>query len=94
MGRNDKKENLLERAADLFDLPGEVLAGMPLITITGGVRIHIENHRGILEYGETEIDVNCGKVVVRLSGEKMELRAMSENELLITGELARVEFIR
>ena len=94
MSRTNKKsnENLLEKAADIFDLPGDIVAGMSRITITGCRRVFIENHRGILEYGSEEIDVNGGRVVIKLRGNDLELRSMSESELLITGQLNGIDF--
>lgn len=85
MHRENSSENLLEKAAELFDLPGDVVAGMPKITVTGCRRVHIENHKGILEYGDTEICINGGKVIIRIRGDGLELRSMNADEMLITG---------
>ena len=94
MGKEQKKEkeDLLEKTASLFDLPGEVVAGLPKVTITGCRKIYIENHKGILEYGSAAITVNCGKIIMKLQGSGLELRAMSESEMLITGLLTGMEF--
>lgn len=92
MGFSDKKDNFLEKAADIFDLPGEVVAGMPRITVTGCRRVLVENHKGILEYGTDEIHINGGKMVLILRGSGMELRSLNPTELLITGRLSGMEF--
>lgn len=92
MPKREKKENIFERAADIFDLPGEIVAGMSRITITGCRRVFIENHRGILEYGREEIDVNGGRVIIKLKGKELELRSMSDSELLVTGLLTDISF--
>ncbi len=92
MRENKPNERILEKAADLFDLPGEVMAGMIKITITGGRRVHIENHKGILEYGGEEISVNGGKLIVKIHGSELELRSMNADEMLITGLLTGVDF--
>ena len=90
-----KKKNsgyFLETAADIFDLPGEIVAGMSRVTITGGSRVFIENHKGILEYGRNEICVNGGKVIIKVGGDKLEVRSMSDTELLITGRIFSLSF--
>jgi len=87
-----KREDFLERAADMLDLPGEVVAGMPRITITGGCRVLVENHRGILEYGQERITVNGGRMVLTVCGGGLEIRSLNTNELLITGRLRSMEF--
>lgn len=91
--RKDKREqNILEKAAEAFDLPAEVLAGMPKITMTGYRRIHIECHKGLLEYDGSLIVVNGGPVIIKLRGEDLELCSMSAEELLITGTVYGIDF--
>ena len=87
-----EKENILEKTASMFDLPGEVVAGLPKVTVTGCRKIYIENHKGILEYGSDAITVNCGKIILKLRGSELELRSMSDSEMLITGFLTGIEF--
>ena len=35
MERSGKREGLLEKTAEVFDLPGDVVAGLPRIELTG-----------------------------------------------------------
>ena len=51
MERRAKKESLLERTAEVFDLPGDLVAGRPRVEITGSRELRMENHKGILAYG-------------------------------------------
>jgi len=90
--KREGREGFFEQAADMFDIPGEILDGTPRVTITGFRRVVVENHKGILEYGENCIVINGGRVLVRLKGEDMELRAMTTDELLITGVIFAVDF--
>ena len=46
---------------------------------------------GILAYGDREIHISGGSYVVKVTGEGLELRAMTGMELLITGRIAGVE---
>ena len=88
-----KRDGVLDRAAELFDLPAEALAGTPRLTVTGNKRIVVENHKGLLEYGETEIDINAGSTILKIKGENLELRSMNAQELMITGTVFSVEFV-
>ncbi len=88
------KEGLLERAARMLDLPADAVAGVPRIELVGDGEMRMSPHRGILAYGSEEIHISGGKVVVRVLGEKLELRAMTPVELLITGHIRVVEFVR
>ena len=86
----ERKESLLERASKALDLPGDALAGMPRIELLGDRELRMEYHRGILAYGTEEIHINGGKLIVRVQGAGLELRAMNAGQLLITGEIRAI----
>ena len=88
MERQGRRESLLEKTAEAFDLPGDVVAGLPRVELLGDRQLRMENHRGILAYGEEEIHVSGGKLIVKVRGRGLALRAMNASELLITGEIA------
>ena len=93
MERSGRKERLLERTAEALELPGDVVAGLPRIELTGDRELRMENHRGILAYGSREIQISGGRLVVKVRGEDLELRAMNAGELLITGTLRGVDLL-
>ena len=86
-----RREGLLERVAGMFDLPADAIAGLPKIEMVGDKELRIENHRGILAYGDREIHVSGGPFVFRIEGEGLELRAMTGLELLITGRITGIQ---
>lgn len=88
-----KKEGLLLRASRAFDVPADVIAGQPRLRLVGTGELSMEGHRGILAYGPDEIHISGGKLVVRVKGSGLELRAMNPTELLITGEIRMVELV-
>jgi len=88
----DRRKGLVSRAIDVFDLPGEVLAGLPKLTVVGNGRLHIECHKGVLEYDSSLIVVNGGKLILKIRGEKLEIAAMSAEEMLIRGQIVSIEF--
>ena len=51
----------------------------------------MENHKGILAYGTEEIHISGGSYIVKVTGEALELRAMTGLELLITGRITGVQ---
>ena len=91
MDRSGKKEGLLEKTAEVLDLPGDVVAGLPRMELTGSRELRMENHRGILAYGEDEIHISGGRMVVKVRGKDLELRAMNAGQLLITGAIQGVD---
>ena len=90
MEQGKKKDGVLERTAQAFDIPGQA-AGLPKVELVGRHEVRMENHRGILAYGREEIIVSGGKVIVKIIGDGLELKAMNAAELLITGTVAAVE---
>lgn len=85
------RRGLLERTAEALDLPGDVLAGLPHIELTGNRELRMENHKGILAYGEEEIRISGGKLEITVRGRGLELRAMNAGQLFITGTIQGVD---
>lgn len=88
-----EREGLLLRASRVFDVPADIVAGQPRLELIGTGELSMEGHRGILAYGPEEIHISGGKLVVRVKGEELELRAMNPTELLITGKIHTVELV-
>ena len=86
----ERKESLLERASQALELPGDALGGMPRIELLGDRELRMEAHKGILAYGDEEILISGGKLVVR--GSALELKSMNPAELLITGQILSLDF--
>ncbi len=89
---DNSKKSILDRAVDAFDLPGEVLAGMPKLTVTGNTRAYIECHKGILEYSASLIVINGGSVIITIRGDGLDICSMSAEEILIKGFIAGIDF--
>lgn len=88
-----RKESLLEKASIWMDLPGDTVAGLPCLELIGDRELRMENYRGILSCSKEEIHVDGGKWVLRILGRDLEIRAMRERELLITGWLDRLDLM-
>lgn len=89
----EKRDELIEKAAQRLGIPIEESAGIPAVRIVGRGKVHIENHRGLIGYGTEEITLNAGRMVIRLTGSGLELRDMTDLELVITGKLDKIEYL-
>ena len=85
-----RRRSLLEQTARVFDLPADVVAGVPRVELTGDGQLRMENHRGILAYGEEEICISGGAYIIKVSGQGLQLRSMNPLALLITGHIHTV----
>lgn len=90
MSERKKRIGFLARTARTFDLPGDVVAGLPRMELVGGEEFRMENHRGILFCREEEIGISGGALMVRVQGKGLKLKAMSADALLITGTIQAV----
>ena len=45
--KNRKKSQLLTEAAEMFDLPADVVAGLPHVELMGNRQFYMERHREI-----------------------------------------------
>lgn len=93
MEERQRKQTLLEKTAQALDLPADAVAGLPRLSLVGDRELLVENHRGILAYGTQEIHIGGGRLVIRVRGDGLQLRAMNETELLITGQIFGVELM-
>ena len=85
MERNRKERVVLSTVAELFDLPADVVAGLPRLEMVGSRQLYLEHHAGILAYSEEQIDVNTSAGALRVRGEGLSLLAMTAEELRIGG---------
>ena len=78
---------ILEKLARRTDLPADIVAGAIKVTLTGTERALVENHRGILAYTDGLVEINGKGILLRIRGEKLLLRAMDSEMLLVTGRI-------
>ena len=88
------KKEIMLHVAELFDLPGDLAAGLPHMELLGNREFFMERHGGILSYGDNEITLSAGKVTVRVRGRALRLIAMTEQEIRIGGYLDDISFLK
>lgn len=84
----------LDGLAELFDLPADVVAGLPHLELVGDRQLYVEHHQGILSYSGLCIDVNTSHGILRVRGQRLELLAMTGEELRIGGKIEGVEWVK
>ena len=94
MERNERPRRVMTRAAELFDLPADIVAGLCHLEMIGDRQLFLEGHGGILSYGTEQIDVNAGPLLLRVRGEELTLCSMTDTELRIAGRIDAVEYVR
>lgn len=77
--------------AERLELPREA-AGALLVTAIGSERVLIENHRGILQYGDVCIRLRTREGVFSLYGEKLRIRLLGRHTMAIEGDIRSMEW--
>ena len=91
--RKDRRSEVLSTVAELFDLPADVVAGLPRMELVGNRQLYLEHHTGLLAYSGERIDANTAMGVLRVRGEGMTLLAMTAEELRIGGRIDALEWV-
>lgn len=90
-----KKPGQFMRAmfAEALEMPEELALDLPRVTLIGNVSLHIENHRGIINYSarEVRLRVSEGYPIARGSGFK--LRSISKTDVSLEGEINHLAIV-
>ncbi|MCI2058038.1 MAG: YabP/YqfC family sporulation protein [Oscillibacter sp.] len=89
-----RKEGILSPVAELFDLPADIVAGLPHLEMIGSRQLFLERHQGILSYSDALIDINTNRGVLRIRGTGLSLLAMTAEEVRVGGEITAVEWVK
>lgn len=72
--------------------PKEVTSSVPRLTLTGHERLHVEQHRGLIDYAPENIVLRTSCGLVQIGGAGMIFRLYTAAEALITGQIDSVCF--
>ncbi len=89
-----QKKGILEKVALAVDLPGEAVPGSPLVEIAGDRRVLVENHRGVVQYGQTDIRLRVSYGYVKICGSNLRLVRMTRQQVIICGKIDDVSLCR
>lgn len=90
------KKNIDDIRANLseaLELPLDIALDLPKITIIGSLEVSILNHKGIIEYTSTLIRINSRIGIIKIVGIDLEIKNILIEEILIVGEIEKVEII-
>lgn len=65
---------------------------LPHVEFNSNCEALVQGCRGVLEYHDHLVRINCGRFLLRFSGSGLCIRALSPDEILVTGEIACFEF--
>lgn len=80
-------------AMERLDLEPAIVADVPRLELTGNRMLYMDKHRGVLSYSTERIDIGGGSVIVRIQGSGLQIVAMTDDELRITGRICGLELV-
>lgn len=94
--RNRKKEyeHFLEYESEQLGIPGEVIAGQPVIRMEGNHSIHLCGEYSMEEYGTERIVLHTKRKSVEIAGERLSIRFFRKDEIKIIGNIQTISFCR
>lgn len=88
----DKAEDIIESITRSLDLPQDALSGYAHIELNGNREAIVEGCQGVIEYGDTLISLNMGKLTVRVCGCGLTIISMQGGQTIIRGTITGVDF--
>lgn len=88
------RPKMKEKFAEALELPKEVVLNIPKLTMLGAGNLVIENYKGIIEYDDSKIRVNTGTGMIRITGERLFIKEITSEDIMVDGEIKSLEFIK
>ena len=92
MAGKRKLDALTGRLGNEFEIPQSAFCGMVHIELNGNTEAIVDGCRGVVEYDESIIRLNTGKLIVRFSGTCLSIRTLSMNQAVVCGCIESIDF--
>lgn len=91
MAKKEKRGKIIrEKMGEILDMPLDMIKDYSRMTVIGNESILIENYKGIMEYEDEVIRLSNN---ISIFGRKLYIEEITDDEILITGELKSIEFV-
>lgn len=107
MGKNRKKKKIFkkinfekgvsklkEQFFEKLNLPDEITYNLTKITMLENKELYIEGKNKIVDYYDNYIKIQIKDLFVVLMGDKLEIEDISDIDVLISGNICSIEYIK
>ncbi|HEX3078468.1 MAG TPA: YabP/YqfC family sporulation protein [Lachnospiraceae bacterium] len=88
----EEKETYLETLSKNLHLPGDMIAGAPILTTTGRCSLCIENYKGIIEYNGNIIKVQTKTGKICIEGCNLVINYFTNDEMRVSGIIRSIQY--
>ena len=78
-----------EKMGQILDMPLDMIKNYSRMTIIGNESILVENYKGIIEYEDNVIRLSNN---ISIFGMKLFIEEITDDEILITGDIKNIKF--
>ena len=89
----NKMDNFKYNLSEALELPKDIVMDLPKIVLIGNIQLNISNHKGIIEYTQNIIRINSSIGIFKIEGENLELKTILLEEIIIIGNIEKIEII-
>ena len=76
-----------------LELPKDVIFDLPRITMIAAYQMYIENHRGVIQFTDEYLHLRLSKGELKIYGNRLVIRAILPEEVLVEGVIQSIEYI-
>ncbi|WP_024620434.1 YabP/YqfC family sporulation protein [Metaclostridioides mangenotii] len=77
----------------MLDISADLQVNQPIVTITGSTFVSVENYLSIIEFEQNSIKIKTKIKTVKITGDKLSLKFITDTEIGIKGLIFGVELI-
>ena len=88
-----RSKSFREKLSDAVDMPLESLYNLAQMQVLGNREIVLEGCKGILEYDDNVSRVGTKTMEISFWGNQLTLKCLNTDNIIIEGNLERIEFI-
>lgn len=89
---NTKSYKIKEKISDALELPKDITLDIPKVIILGTDSVSVENHKGVISYNDNQIKINTGCGILTISGERLAIKSIIQEEIIITGKIDNIGY--
>lgn len=90
--RNGRNEKMIDSISRGLDLPPEAISGYAHIELCGNKEAIIDGCQGVLEYSDSVIALNTGRLTVRICGCELTVVSMQDGQAVIKGIITGLDY--
>lgn len=92
--KDTEEKSLKMRAADALGAAKEVILNSARLVFVGNFEVTVENYKCIETYTPCKIEIETESQSIRLSGENLEIKTITQDMLYVTGFIQSLEFYK